>query len=88
MKNDVFQGGIRMVTAEVTFDTIRDVKAFVAIAGKYPFDIDLISGRYIVDGKSIMGILSLNLANPIDVEIHCDKCSDFLKEIKPFMSSR
>ena len=76
-----------MITAEIIFDTINDVKAFVAVAGKYPFDIDLISGRYIVDGKSIMGILSLDLAHPIEMEVHSSKCNDFLAEIKPFIIS-
>lgn len=77
-----------MITTEILFGTMKDVKAFVAIAGKYPFDIDLVSGRYVVDGKSIMGILSLDLAHPIDVEIHSDKCNDFLDEIKPFVTPR
>lgn len=74
-----------MVTVEILLNTMKDVKNFVAISGKYPFDIDLISGRYVVDAKSLMGILSLDLAKTICVEIHSDKCNDFIAEIKPFM---
>jgi phosphotransferase system HPr-like phosphotransfer protein len=54
----------------VHLKSINDVKEFVRIVNEFPYDVDLASGRYIVDAKSIMGIFSLDLAKPIDVEIH------------------
>lgn len=47
-----------MKTVTVKLNTIDAVKNFVNIVSKYPFDIDLTSGRYVVDAKSIMGIFS------------------------------
>jgi len=65
--------------------TINDVKAFVNSVAKYDFDVDLLSGRYAVDAKSIMGIFSLDLSKAITMEVHSDDCQDFLNEIKPFI---
>lgn len=65
--------------------TINDVKAFVNAVTKYNFDVDLLSGRYAVDAKSIMGIFSLDLSKEIEMEVHSDDCADFLNDIKPFI---
>ena len=54
-----------MKTFNILLSSINDVKTFVNIVGKYEYDIDLTSGRYIVDAKSIMGIFSLDLSKPI-----------------------
>ena len=48
--------------------------------------MDLMSGRYAVDAKSIMGIFSLDLAKPIKMEIYSDDCPDLMSEIQPFVS--
>ena len=67
--------------------SINDVKDFVNIANKYDCDIDLTSGRYVVDAKSIMGIFSLDLSKPIKVEIHSnDSCDEILNDLKRFMA--
>ena len=65
-----------MKTLVIKLDTINDVKNFVNIVSKYDFDMDLMSGRYAVDAKSIMGIFSLDLAKPIKMEIYSDDCPD------------
>ncbi len=69
---------------QVMLNSIDDVKKFVNLVTKYDFDIDLVSGRYIVDAKSIMGIFSLDLANPIEVQIHTEE-SPLFDELKPFL---
>ncbi len=58
-----------MKELKIMLGTIEDVKEFVNITNKYEFDCDLISGRYAVDAKSIMGIFSLDLAKPLDMVI-------------------
>ena len=68
----------------VHLKSINDVKEFVRIVNDYPYDVDLASGRYIVDAKSIMGIFSLDLAKPIDVEIHDDSGADLEEKLRPF----
>ncbi|PWM37071.1 MAG: HPr family phosphocarrier protein [Clostridiales bacterium] len=74
-----------MKSVTILLNTINDVKVFVNMVSKYDFDVDLISGRYAVDAKSIMGIFSLDLSKPIKVEIHSDNCEKFLEEIKPYI---
>lgn len=74
-----------MKREQIMLKTINDVKAFVNSVTKYDFDVDLLSGRYAVDAKSIMGIFSLDLSKAITMEIHTDDCQDFLNEIKPFI---
>ncbi|HHW49847.1 MAG TPA: HPr family phosphocarrier protein [Clostridiaceae bacterium] len=74
-----------MKTFNIALRSITDVKDFVNIVNKYDFDVDLTSGRYVVDGKSIMGIFSLDLSKPIKVDVHSDDCEKFIEEIKSFI---
>ncbi|NJD04213.1 MAG: HPr family phosphocarrier protein [Ruminiclostridium sp.] len=74
-----------MKAFNIMLKSINDVKDFVNIVNKYDFDVDLTSGRYVVDAKSIMGIFSLDLSKPIRVEVHVDECSDFCQEVKSFI---
>ena len=74
-----------MKTFNILLSTINDVKEFVNIVIKYEYDIDLTSGRYVVDGKSIMGIFSLDLSKPIKVEIHSDDAQALVDDLKPFV---
>ena len=69
----------------VLLSSINDVKNFVNIVTKYDYEIDLISGRYVVDAKSIMGIFSLDLAKPIKAEVHADDCEEFMNELARFI---
>ena len=65
-----------MKTVDIKLSSIEDVRKFVDIVSKYDIDIDLSSGRYIVDAKSIMGIFSLDLSKPIDLNIHAESDVD------------
>lgn len=69
----------------IVLNSIDTVKDFVNIVAKYNFDVDLTSGRYVVDAKSIMGIFSLNLSKPIKVEVHSDDCAKFVDEVARFI---
>ena len=68
---------------QIKLNTINEVKEFVNIVLQCPYDVDLVSGRYIIDAKSIMGIFSLDLTRPIDLEadIDSDDVEDLLKKI-------
>ena len=61
-----------MKTIQVSLNSIDKVKSFVNALNRFDCDFDLISGRYIIDAKSILGIFSLDLAKPIDLCIHAD----------------
>ncbi len=74
-----------MKTAFIRLSTIQDVRNFVEIVNATEIDIDLSSGRYVVDAKSIMGIFSLDLLNPIKLTAHCDNCKELFDKLKPFI---
>jgi len=73
---------------KVMLNTIEDVKEFVTITNKYGFDCDLVSGRYAVDAKSIMGIFSLDLSKPLGMVIRGDGAAEekLLEDIKKFIA--
>ena len=81
MKGEV----IIMTKTTVFLQAINDVKEFVNIVMKYDFDIDLVSGRYAIDAKSIMGIFSLDLSKPIQLNAHTDDAEDLLKDLNKFI---
>ena len=75
-----------MKSAMITLKLAENVKEFVNIVNKYDYDIDLRSGRFVIDAKSILGIFSLDLSKHIALEIHTDKCEPLLAELKPFFA--
>ncbi len=75
-----------MKTVEICLDSIDKVKAFVNEITHFDTEFDLISGRYVIDAKSIMGIFSLDLSKPITLNIHAEKNIDeIMTAIKPFI---
>lgn len=68
----------------VLLDTIEKIKRFNHIVQNYDLDIDLISGRYLIDAKSIMGIFSLDCSRPFDVVIHGEESGELRKELEEF----
>ena len=75
-----------MKTVKISLNSIDKVKAFVNEVTKFNADFDLVSGRYVIDAKSIMGIFSLDLSKPIDLNIHDDEdINDILKAIEPYI---
>ena len=69
----------------VRLSTIADVQDFVRTVAKSDIDIDLISGRYVVDAKSIMGIFSLNLLEPIKLTAHSDDTDELFESLDRFI---
>ena len=74
-----------MKSVTIHLSLAENVKDFVNIVSKYPYDIDLRSGRHVVDAKSILGIFSRDLNHPITMEVYENNCDDLLAEIKPFI---
>ena len=78
-----------MKTVQISLNSIDKVKSFVNDITKFDYDFDLISGRYVIDAKSIMGIFSLDLSKPINLNIHADAALDEILEIlKPYIISK
>ena len=75
-----------MKAVQISLNSIDKVKSFVNDITKFNNDFDLVSGRYVIDAKSIMGIFSLDLSKPIDLNIHADENIDTILEIlKPYI---
>lgn len=75
-----------MKEATILLQSIEDVKEFNRIVAVYDGDVDLVSGRYVIDAKSIMGIFSLDLSKPIDLNIHAeDNIDEILDILSPYM---
>ncbi len=76
-----------MKTIQISLNSIDKVKSFVNDISKFDFDFDLVSGRYVIDAKSIMGIFSLDLSKPIDLNIHAeDGTEEVMAALKPYMT--
>lgn len=75
-----------MIKKTLNLNEVVKIQKFVSSASIQNYDIDVISGRYIIDAKSIMGIFSLDLSRPINILIHADEAEakDFLDVIKNF----
>ena len=75
-----------MKTLQISLNSIDKVKSFVNTITQFEYDFDLISGRYVIDAKSIMGIFSLDLSKPIDLAIHTEESIDEIMEVlKPYL---
>ena len=74
-----------MKVLDIRLSTIQDVRDFVNCVTACDFDVDLASGRYIVDAKSIMGIFSLDLNRELELSVHSDSCEAFLCGIEKYI---
>ena len=73
-----------MRSIQISLEMAQRVKEFVNITQDYAYEILLKSGKYVVDAKSILGIFSLDLSQPITVEVYDNDCDDLLERLKKF----
>ena len=75
-----------MKTVQISLNSIGKVKSFVNAINQFEYEFDLVSGRYVIDAKSIMGIFSLDLSKPIDLTIHAEEnLDDVIEVLKPYL---
>ena len=74
-----------MKSVMIRLSLVENVNKFVNIVSRYPFEMDLRAGRHVVDAKSILGIFSLDLLQPIHMTVHSDDCKDFLDAVAPYV---
>ena len=74
-----------MKTVQISLNSIDKVKSFVNKITKFDYDFDLVSGRYVIDAKSIMGIFSLDLSKPIKLQAHTEDPEALIKAIDKFI---
>ena len=64
---------------------VDQVKDFVNLLSKYPYEMDLISGRYTIDAKSLLGIYSLDLSKPLTLVIYAEECDELLIQLRALL---
>ena len=74
-----------MEAETISLTQVDQVKRFVNLVAQAPYDVDMVSGRYTVNAKSMLGIYSLDLSKPIQVLIYSDNCEELKKELAEFM---
>ena len=74
-----------MRTVDIALNENSHISALVNITNRYPFTIQLRQGRYVVDGKSILGVCSLERSKPITLEVYSDHCDALMDELTPLM---
>lgn len=76
-----------MKAVDISLNSIDKVKTFVNLINRFDYDFDLVSGRYVIDAKSIMGIFSLDLSKPITLHIHTDDANaeSIVTELAPYL---
>lgn len=74
-----------MHTVQINLNSIDKVKAFVHSVNTFNTEFDLVSGRFVIDAKSIMGIFSLDLSKPINLTIYNDDDAKIMESLKPFL---
>lgn len=70
-----------MLKYSVCFRQPEDIPSFVNAASQFEGDVDLVSGRIIVDAKSVMGVMALSEANKLEMVVHADESPDFLERV-------
>ena len=75
-----------MKCVTVRLNMVENLNQFISIVNRYPYEISLRSGRKVRDAKSVLGILSLDLKEPLSLEIYCDNCNELLEELRPFIA--
>jgi phosphotransferase system HPr-like phosphotransfer protein len=74
-----------MKSVTIRLNYAEEVKTFVNTVNRYPYEMDLRSGRHVVDAKSILGIFSLDLSKPISLDIYSDDCDALIQDIQQFV---
>ena len=70
----------------ISLDSIAEVNAFANMIAHFTSEIDMSSGRYVVNAKSIMGIFSLDISKPIDLNIHnADNLDEIMEQLQPYL---
>jgi len=74
-----------MKTEKVLLGSMEEIQEFNCIVSQYEYEIDMVSGRYVIDAKSLMGILSLDLSKPVTIQMQGTPDREFLEKMKKFI---
>ncbi|MBQ6795856.1 MAG: HPr family phosphocarrier protein [Clostridia bacterium] len=74
-----------MKSFKVMLSSIVDVKNFVNLISEFDFEVDMVSGRYVVDAKSLMCIFSLDLSKPIIMRVYSEDTTELEEKLREFI---
>ena len=74
-----------MKAVDIVLRTPENISALVNITNRYPYIIQLRQGRFVVDGKSVLGVCSLERAKPIVLEAYYDRCEPLIDDLQPLL---
>lgn len=77
-----------MYSTSIMLSSIEAVKKFVTLTNSFDFPINLTTDKYKIDAKSIMGVFSLDLSKPVDIEVESDHADDFIAQLQQFKTDK
>ena len=75
-----------MTKLNISLPSIDDVKGFTSLMNNYDYEAEIVSGKYAVDAKSIMGLFSIDLGQPLELVIHSDNCGGLLEKLEKYIT--
>ena len=81
------KGEVVMSKIIVVFQSPDDILEFVQKVEKYPYNMDMKRGKYVVDAKSLLGLMNLGFHREIELEVHEEECEDLRKDIEEFIAA-
>ena len=75
-----------MQAMTISLTQVTEVQDFVNLVSRFPFEVDIVSGRYTVNAKSLLGIYSLDLSRPLQALIYSDDCAELMEALEAFSS--
>lgn len=75
---------MQLIEMKAKVNTMEDIKEFVFLLNQFPNDVDVSSAQYVVDGKSILGVFSLDLEKPLTVKFHGEVAPELNEKLARF----
>lgn len=75
---------MQITEMKAKLNTMEEIKIFVTYLNQFPNDVDVSSAQYVVDGKSILGVFSLNLDMPLTVKFHGEVSPELMEKLNQF----
>lgn len=76
-----------MSEMKVIFSEPKEILEFVHKVEKYPYTMDMKRGKFIIDAKSILGIMNMGLCNEIELLVYADDCEELKQDISQYIAA-
>ena len=80
-------GEIVMSTGIVVFQNLDDVLEFVRKVEKYPYNMDMSRGKFVVDARSLLSLVNLGFQKEIELKVYEDNCEDLWQDIEKYVAA-